>query len=302
MKNSIYISMITAMTITALGYGAQQDSSQTNGVTWKRDPFGNVLPQVQGLSTQELGSRLPDFVAGLQEREKGNAFIVQLPHAEAEKVPHLVRSGFTPHNIDDTRTEWVIKNGSPMPEASTATAGARVLVCRDNGDVLVIEDKNMKGRAMFPGGSVDKQELALDAACREIREEVNLTINPGDLQKIALTNRIKGNRYGFSDYCHYYMTRSFSGTPKPQESEVLQLFWCPLTTIAKGEPVNNLRISPTVKLLALHVLSNGNTTSMRVLDPRQYTALPHEKQNQTDIMDVDLFAINTQKNVHAQKN
>lgn len=297
MKNYTSLLAIIIITISSLLYGAQQDSGETNGIPWKRDAFGNIVPQVQAVSSYELSNRLPAFVVQSQGRENGNAFIVQLPHAEAEKIIALAQSGFTPHHIDAVKSEWVIKNNSPMPEASTAAAGARVLVCRGD-DVLVIEDKNMKGRMMFPGGSVDARELALDAACREINEEVGLTVMPADLQKIALVNRIRANRYGSSDYCHYYTTRTFTGTPKAQESEVSQMFWYPLARLAKGESIGSLKISPTVKMLAAHVLSSGQSNSVRVLDPRQY-AVAADKQDQSDIMDIDLFAIGNRS--HEQK-
>ncbi len=231
--------------------------------------------------------------------------IVQLPHAEGQKAAALAKAGFMPHYTDASKTEWVYKNGSPMPEASTAAAGARVIVCRD-GYVLVIEDKNMKGRLMFPGGSVDPRELALDAACRELKEEVGLTVLAGDMHKIALVNRVRANRYGYSDYCHYYATSKFTGTVTIQESEIAQAFWTPLREIAQGEPINNLKVSPTVKLLAEHILYQcgaprtffpshtvykNNVSGMRALDPRQYT-VNADQQNKNDCMDIDLFPFN----------
>jgi ADP-ribose pyrophosphatase YjhB (NUDIX family) len=293
MKNYIYLSLIITAIMTPLSYGMQltveATSSETNGVFWKKDNFGNIWPNVQAIESNELGTKLEQFVTGLQEKEKGNAFLVHLPHEEGQKAVALVKAGFKPHYTDTSKTEWVYKNGSPMPDVSTATAGARVLVCRGK-DVLIIEDKNMKGRVMYPGGSVDACELALNAACREIKEEVGLMIHPVFMQKIALVNRVRANRYGVSDYCHYYMTRTFTGTVQAQESEVLQTMWVPLTVVAKGDPINNLKISPTVKLLAAHIISNYHTASQRVLDPRQYPAAP-DKQDQSDIMDIDLFHI-----------
>ncbi len=297
MQNYTYLSIIIATIMAPLSYGMQLNLeatvSETNGVQWKKDNFGNIWPNVQAIEPTELGTKLQQFVAGLQEKEKGNAFLVHLPHEEGQKAVALVKAGFKPHYTDTSKTEWVYKNGSPMPDVSTSTAGARVLVCRGE-EVLVIEDKNMKGRMMYPGGSVDARELALNAACREIQEEVGLTIKPADMQKIALVNRVRANRYGVSDYCHYYMTRAFTGTVQAQESEVLQTLWVPLTEVAKGEPINNLKISPTVKLLAEHIVRSCRIMvpiSARIIDPRQYPAAP-DKQDQSDVMDVDLFAIN----------
>lgn len=296
MKNYIYLSIIIATIMTPLSYGMQltveATSSETNGVQWKKDNFGNIWPDVQAIESSELGTKLEQFITGLQEKEKGNAFLVHLPHEEGQKAVALVKAGFKPHYTDTSKTEWVYKNGSPMPETSTATAGARVLVCRGE-DVLVIEDKNMKGRMMYPGGSVDSRELALDAACRELKEEVGLTVLAGDLHKIALVNRARANRYGFSDYCHYYMTNTVTGSVQPQKSEVAQAFWVPLRDILDKEQVNNLKISPTAKLLAAWVFENcrGNLKirrGLRVMDPRQYP-VAEDKQDQSDKMDIDLI-------------
>ena len=304
MKNYTYLSIILAALTTSFAHSMQQTVStttvETHGIQWKKDNFGNILLTVSNLDTAELDEKLSNFVTELKEKEKEKALIVQLPHAEGQKAAALVKARFMPHYTDASKTEWVYKNGSPMPEASTAAAGARVMVCRDDY-VLVIEDKGMKGRLMFPGGSVDPRELALDAACRELKEEVGLTVLATDMHKIALVNRVRANRYGYSDYCHYYATSKFTGNVTIQESEIAQAFWAPLADIMKGEPINNLKISPTAKLLAAHVFDNCNSGNIkiqriktaRMLDPRQYT-VNADQQDKNDCMDIDLFPFNWQ--------
>lgn len=284
------LSLLAAL-CASLSYGMDQSFEGADnivGIRWKKDNFGNVILNSQDIDLNQ-GSVLTYCARSLLDREPGNALIIYLSHQEGHKLQPLIEAGFTPRHIDSTKTELIIKNGSPMPDASTAAAGARVLVCRGN-EVLMIEDKNMKGRAVYPGGSVDAEELALDAACREMKEEVGLTIQPTDMQKIALVNRIRGNRYSYSDYCHYYMARKFTGEVKIQASEVLQAFWAPINDVANSETINGLKTSPTVKLLAAHIVKNGHTSSERVLDPRQY-ARPADQQDARDVMDIDLFHI-----------
>lgn len=286
MKIIISWCLVVLTATTQFSYGMDEHEDfvcKKTRVHWKKDMFGNILPDMRGVDTQQLA----DFVSELQEKEHGNAFIVQLPHEEADKAVKLRAAGFKPHSIDDRKSEWVIKNGSPMPEASTAAAGARVAICRGK-DVLVIEDKNMRGRMVLPGGSVDAKELALDAASREIKEELGLSIKNDALEKIAIVNRVRANRYGYSDYCHYYLTHTFEGTLKIQENEVLQAFWYPLEYIARGATTQNLKISHTMRLLASHILSGGETRNVRMLDPRQYS-VESSKQDHSDVMDIDLL-------------
>ena len=290
---------LIAVLATSISYGMQHQQPIVFGGTSleiqiRRDSFGNVTLPIPDIPLNKLRLEVRKLAQYMSDDEKGKACIIRLPHNEGNKADALRDAGFLPNFVNSDHVEWVLKNGSPMPEASTAAAGARVLVCRDNHEVLMIEDKGMKGKAVYPGGSVDPKELALDAACREIRKEVGLTIKPEDMQLIALVNRVKGNRYGYSDYCHYYMTRKFSGEVQIQESEVQQTFWAPLIDLANDDvkTVNSLTMSPTVKLLAGHIVKNYHTTCLKSLDPRQYTR-PTDQQDKSDVMNINLFHFGT---------
>lgn len=298
------LSLIAALTISQC-YGMEESfegAPTAISIRYKKNNFGDVILNSQDIDP-ELPTQLYNCVESLKKLHTETAFITYLPHEEGHKIQYLIKSGFVPRYIDTQHTEWIIKNGTSIPDTSTAVAGARVLVCR-NDHVLMIEDKRFKGQAVYPGGGVDAGELALDAACREIKEEVGLTIQPSDLRLIALINHLRSNRYGYTDYCHYYMTRKFTGEVKIQESEILQAFWAPLSNAAQDKAdawispasfsnaptVKGLTISPTVKILAAHIIRNGPTATHRVLDPRQYIK-PAAEQDPNDTMDINLFHI-----------
>jgi 8-oxo-dGTP pyrophosphatase MutT (NUDIX family) len=64
----------------------------------------------------------------------------------------------------------------------------------------------MPGHYGLPGGKLDGSEKPEDAASRECKEEVQLTVNPQDL--IFLPKVSKEKQHAF------FYTTKFSGTPK----------------------------------------------------------------------------------------
>jgi len=63
-----------------------------------------------------------------------------------------------------------------------ATHGAQVAVCVDNS-VLLIRN-SYRSDYCFPGGHINQNETALQAAVRELREETGIYVNPKQLQQI----------------------------------------------------------------------------------------------------------------------
>jgi hypothetical protein len=155
-----------------------KDIKQTEGVHWQRDNFDNIWPCIQEIAPEQREQKLKAFIATLAPQEKGHAFLFKLPHKETI-------SGAEFFHADEKESLWIIKNGSPIPQPKTAISGGRVAVLRE-GKILVIEDKNIKGKIMLPGGSADDCELARDAAARELKEEVGLTVDQMQLKLLDL--------------------------------------------------------------------------------------------------------------------
>ena len=86
---------------------------------------------------------------------------------------------------------------------------AHVVIMKD-GNVLIVKrsstDQWMPNHYGLPGGKLESGENPLDAASRECKEEVNLSVSPKDL--IFLPKVSKEKHHAF------YFTTKFSGEPK----------------------------------------------------------------------------------------
>ena len=86
---------------------------------------------------------------------------------------------------------------------------AHVVIMKD-GNVLIVKrsstDQWMPNHYGLPGGKLESGENPLDAASRECKEEVNLSVSPKDL--IFLPKVSKEQQHAF------YFTTKFSGEPK----------------------------------------------------------------------------------------
>lgn len=80
-----------------------------------------------------------------------------------------------PFDMTDTG-EWVPSSEHPR----NPYLAADVIVSCPEG-VVFIERKNPPHGLAFPGGFVDYGESVEDAACREMKEELNISIEPDDL-------------------------------------------------------------------------------------------------------------------------
>ncbi len=78
-------------------------------------------------------------------------------------------------------------------------ASAGILLELPDGKLLTVKS-GYKKRWSIPGGVIDAKESPLQAACREVREEVGLTIDPADTTFAFVMHRHSerlGNSYAF---------------------------------------------------------------------------------------------------------
>ena len=115
-----------------------------------------------------------------------------------------------------------------------------VVIFKDEDHFLSLKrgDKNswMPGKWCSAGGHATIGESIKDGACREVKEESNLTIKPEDLID---TGVIKKNRV------YFFTTDKFSGDVYLDGKEHSDYKWCLI------EDLDNMEITPGLKELVL---------------------------------------------------
>lgn len=89
----------------------------------------------------------------------------------------------------------------------------RILGCRKRGTSLF----------QFPGGKPEPGESAADAACREVAEELGVSIAPGDLKFLGVFRAPAANEPGFTVVGHLF---AYDGliSPSPR-AEIEEIAW-----------------------------------------------------------------------------
>jgi len=112
-----------------------------------------------------------------------------------------------------------------------------VFVVKD-GRVLLIHKKRGLGAGKInaPGGRIEPDETALQAAVRETQEEVGVT--PTGLEKRAMLRFAFTDGYGLE--CHVFIASNAEGSP--QETDEALPFWCALDEIPFGKMWSDDRV------------------------------------------------------------
>ncbi len=101
--------------------------------------------------------------------------------------------------------------------------GIHILLIK-RGRVLLLRRSNTgysDGNFCFPSGHLESGEWALDAACRELKEEVGVRVKPKELK---LAHVFHKRPYGNGDadsgiVALFFVARRWTGTPKNKEPE-----------------------------------------------------------------------------------
>jgi 8-oxo-dGTP diphosphatase len=117
----------------------------------------------------------------------------------------------TPRSVDEVDwDEWV-------PEET-----AVLCFIRDGERLMLIEKKRGlgAGKVNGPGGKVEVGETPIEAAVREVKEEIHLSAE-GLSQRAELSFIFVD---GYSLRCHVFLAEGFSGSPR--ETDEAAPFWC----------------------------------------------------------------------------
>ncbi|GAA0614941.1 NUDIX domain-containing protein [Kribbella sandramycini] len=100
---------------------------------------------------------------------------------------------------------------------------AAYVVLRRGDEVLMLRRANtgyMDGYWAVPAGHVERGESVLEAAVREVREEVGVEIAPADLRPLTVFHRTQANGDPIDERVDFFFTASrWSGEPREMEPE-----------------------------------------------------------------------------------
>lgn len=274
------ISLVSAPTKSL--YTAE-DQQKINDVFYKTNQFGDVFPIWQSIPEEKLKEKLLNFAEPFKETRR--AIILEIPHEKSAILDIVRQAHFTFHYGDQDQTTWVIKNLSSLPAPFTAVSGAHVIILKDD-QVLVIEERTRKGILGFPAGGSDPGEFARETACRELHEEVGLSVQSENLKLIALINRKKANKQGANLIGHCFLAQKFIGELKIDPIEIVQAFWISLQALAEASEINSLKVPPYLNELAKHILNGCQSSySCKLPDHRQTLMIV----DPTDTMNVEFI-------------
>lgn len=104
------------------------------------------------------------------------------------------------------------------------------MIYDDHNNVVVEKKITSKGIGLiFPGGHVEKRESLVDSVCREIFEEIGLTISNPQLCGVKDWVETDGSRY----MVFLYKTNQFKGEIK--SSDEGEICWMPLEELKEQE-------------------------------------------------------------------
>lgn len=97
-------------------------------------------------------------------------------------------------------SQWLVKGEkSRLPSITTHNVGAGGLIIKDN-KILLVQEKNGSKKEMWgiPNGLIDNDELIVETAVREVKEETDLDVEAQDvllIREVPKNERLYGDIY-----------------------------------------------------------------------------------------------------------
>ncbi|CAM9922975.1 unnamed protein product, partial [Ectocarpus fasciculatus] len=211
-------------------------------------------------TTEEFASVLEASLEAWRSTGKKGVWL-KVPADRTELVPASIDLGFELHHAEKAYimlNMWLPSTASQLPANASHQVGVGALVLNEEGDVLVVREKNgpLRGTGIwkFPTGLIDAGEDLPDAAAREVREETGVETEFDSV--LAFRHGHRG-LFGKSDLFFVVRMRLKPGADssalQPQESEIEECQWMPRKLFAKQNAE-----SGTVLLRELSTIMEGH--------------------------------------------
>ena len=123
-------------------------------------------------------------------------------------------------------------------------AGVGAVIADKDGRVLALERSDYRGAWQLPQGGIEKKELPLEAAYREIEEETGLKAGAvklvgqyPELLAYELPPKAQSKKTGMGQvqYWYFFMVKKTPGTkPRPPKGEFRAARWVPFDRVVAG--------------------------------------------------------------------
>lgn len=102
------------------------------------------------------------------------------------------------------------------------------IIVNDKQEILLL--KQTKGHYSFPKGHVELGETEIETAIREVKEETNIDILIDESKRYVITYQVGTDI--IKDVV-YFLAKPVSYKLIPQETEVVEILWVPITDVPK---------------------------------------------------------------------
>ncbi|CAD8149129.1 unnamed protein product [Paramecium octaurelia] len=160
------------------------------------------------------------------------AIWIQLDQHQLVLAEKLIEQGFYMHHCTQHYllfAQWIVENvKSQLPNYTTHSIGAGGLIVHNNS-ILLIQEKNgqYKDEWTIPGGLVNDEELIVEAATREVKEEAGLDVEPYDcflIRDLPISNQYQGDIY----FVILMRLQNINQSIQIQEQEIKNFKWVDL--------------------------------------------------------------------------
>ena len=149
----------------------------------------------------------------------------------------------------------------PVHRDNPSIRVSAVVLTNDDGQIALVRKQGTTA-FMFPGGKPEADEAGLDAAVREVAEELGLTLDPQDLEYVGDYTTPAANEPNTWLFSQVYAARVPIGARVQAQAEIAELIWVTPDDVVINDGHQLAPLSAQV----LQELANGRLSTQGSLD------------------------------------
>ena len=235
-----YIRTIFAALFLLVQFAAVHASTEASlaGIKCTKDRYQNYWIR-EDIKPEQLHK----IVEAIKPEVKLAGIFVVIPHTRGFLAQSLRDNGFVPYRLDTENQIWLYRNEREIPEQSNALGDSRVIIINEQNEVLLVQNRLTKFWYV-PGGGINRDELAIDAAVREAQEEVGISLYKEKLVLIATVNQsFPVAEQPTNIYGHFFVTRLKGKVDlKIDPAEIEKAKWIPIDELVSGNTPDGVEL------------------------------------------------------------